>query len=144
MEHVGGWGMGWGRTERIHEAMEWLLSEAQVGCGAACRWGGCPWAGAKADGVGAGDSCVQQHSLFHQGRRGCRGTYLASWSAAAQPCGCGGIFPSPSLCLKFFFFNKNNYKGSEALFFHNISALRSQQRIGGKECPLSLWLLAFI
>lgn len=53
--------------------------------------------------------------------------------------------PSPHLSLFFFFFfNKNNYEEFKMPFFHDISALRSQQHIGGKECPLSLWLLAFI
>lgn len=42
------------------------------------------------------------------------------------------------------FFNKNNYEEFKMPFFQDISALRSQQHIGGKECPLSLWLLAFI
>lgn len=50
-----------------------------------------------------------------------------------------------SLLLSIFFFlNKSNYERFKAPFFHNISALRSQQRIGGKECLLSPRLLAFI
>lgn len=64
-----------------------------------------------------------------------------SQGSPAHPCFGGGTFFSPHASP---FFNKNNYKGFKALFFHDISALRSQQRIGGKECPLSLWLLAFI
>lgn len=48
------------------------------------------------------------------------------------------------LSLSILFFNKNNSEGFKAPFFHDISALSFQQRIGGKECPLSLRLLAFI
>lgn len=54
-----------------------------------------------------------------------------------------GIFHPFSLAL-IFFFNKNNYEGSKTPFFLDIPALRSQQRVGGKECPLSLRPLAFI
>lgn len=56
-------------------------------------------------------------------------------------------FPLPlplSFLLLLLFLNKNNYEEFKMPFFHDISALRSQQHIGGKECPLSLWLLAFI
>lgn len=56
--------------------------------------------------------------------------------------------PPPSHCRRHPppppFFNKNNYEEFKMPFFQDISALRSQQHIGGKECPLSLWLLAFI
>lgn len=45
---------------------------------------------------------------------------------------------------QFFFLNKNNYEGSKTPFFLDIPALRSQQRVGGKECPLSPRPLAFI
>jgi hypothetical protein len=51
---------------------------------------------------------------------------------------------SSSSSFLFFFFNKNNYEEFKMPFFQDITALRSQQHIGGKECPLSLWLLAFI
>ena len=54
-----------------------------------------------------------------------------------------GIFHPFSLAL-IFFFNKNNYEGSKTPFFLDIPALRSQQHVGGKECPLSLRPLAFI
>lgn len=54
------------------------------------------------------------------------------------------VFFILSLSLSFFFFNKNNYEGSKTPFFLDIPALRSQQRVGGKECPLSLRPLAFI
>ena len=55
------------------------------------------------------------------------------------------VFFILSLSLSFFFFfNKNNYEGSKTPFFLDIPALRSQQRVGGKECPLSPRPLAFI
>lgn len=71
--------------------------------------------------------------------------YLALCRTGDHLCFRGGIFLPPNLSLFFFFFfNKNNYEEFKMPFFHDISALRSQQHIGGKECPLSLWLLAFI
>lgn len=75
---------------------------------------------------------------------------------AGQSCrrlsGLLGLQAHPRIALVFFilslslsfFFNKNNYEGSKTPFFLDIPALRSQQRVGGKECPLSPRPLAFI
>lgn len=71
--------------------------------------------------------------------------------AAAGYLASRGCRPIPASCWYFssflaliFFLNKNNYEGSKTPFFLDIPALRSQQRVGGKECPLSPRPLAFI
>ena len=70
--------------------------------------------------------------------------YLASRGCRPIPASCWYFSSFLSRSHFFFFFNKNNYEGSKTPFFLYIPALRSQQRVGGKECPLSPRPLAFI